>query len=665
MLGMFGFTPAFSRAAWAWGLALAVTLPAGAQTPAAAPAAGAQAPSALQRWHVRYDLGPDGRATMTQELHNQVLQAGALEDLKTYSIGFSNGIQQGQVLEAYTLKQDGRRIDVPANNFQTQTSDGHQGGKPFFSDRTRITVVFPDLAVGDTVAVKYRIEDKEAIFPGAFSVAHSFSPFMVHADSRITVRVPKGLPLRFEAHGLDEQPSAEEGELSVREWRYRNPQPRTWNEADEGVWRLEETPVLLASTFADYAAIARAYGERALPKAEPTERVRTLAQSIVGTVQEPRERARLLYEWVSTHITYGGNCIGVGAVVPRDTDTVLENRMGDCKDHATLLQALLGAAGIRSEQVLVNAGDTYDLPGLPVVASANHVINYLPDWQMYVDATAKQIPFGHLPANAYAKPVVHVGSQDPLRRIPAGPAAQAVQRVHTTMRVAADGSASGHLRVEFEGTQAARMRAYMRELQADVQRDFVRRLLARSGYKGKGELDRGDLSDALLLSDRYAVELRFDIDNFLQSGTQGAFVLAPVVDLPLSVVRLAVGDFTAPQRRVRCYGYHSEERYDITLAPGVQFTRLPEAFDSRHATLDYRGSYQRTAQGVQVLRSLHDHTPQGLCEPGYMRDWIAQAEPVARSLQGQVFYRLQKPTAAATSKNSGPKKKAVRKPKRR
>jgi len=269
MLGLFAPTPAFSRAAWAWGLALAVTLPAGAQTPAAAPAAGAQAPSALQRWHVRYDLGPDGRATMTQELHNQVLQAGALEDLKTYSIGFSNGIQQGQVLEAYTLKQDGRRIDVPANNFQTQTSDGHQGGKPFFSDRTRITVVFPDLAVGDTVAVKYRIEDKEAIFPGAFSVAHSFSPFMVHADSRITVRVPKGLPLRFEAHGLDEQPSAEEGELSVREWRYRNPQPRTWNEADEGVWRLEETPVLLASTFADYAAIARALVSVRCPRPNP------------------------------------------------------------------------------------------------------------------------------------------------------------------------------------------------------------------------------------------------------------------------------------------------------------------------------------------------------------------------------------------------------------
>ena len=139
----------------------------------------------------------------------------------------------------------------------------------------------------------------------------------------------------------------------------------------------------------------------------------------------------------------------------------------------------------------------------------------------------------------------------------------------------------------------------------------------------------------------------------------------PVVISKATSLQLPKAESAAPQRRVRCYGYHSEGRYYITRAPGVQFTRLPEAFDSRHATLDYRGSYQRTAQGVQVLRSLHDHTPQGLCEPGYMRDWMAQAEPVARSLQGQVFYRLQKPTAAATSKNSGPKKKAVRKPKKR
>ena len=627
-----------SARAWPRGALCALALWAGGV--AAQTDANPQVPSVLKQWHVAYDVAKDGRASYTYTVLNQVALPSALEDLKSFAFSFSTGIQKGQMLEAYTLKQDGRRIDVPPGNYQTQANDGRNGGAPLLSDRTRISVVFPDLAVGDSVGLTYRIDDKEAMFPGQFSAVHQFSPYAVHEDSQITLRVAKGLDLRFEAHGLQEQPETIEGDATVRQWRYRNPQPHPWDEADAGIWRMDEMPVLLVSSFADYAAIARAYGERALSKAEPTDRIRELARSIVGTQTDPRERARLLYEWVSTQITYGGNCIGVGAVVPRDTDAVLDNKMGDCKDHATLLQALLAAAGVRAEQVLINAGEGYDLPTTPVVSSVNHVINYLPDFQLYLDATAKQVPFGYLPANAYAKPVIHVGAANALASTPTASADQTEQRVHTVLKLAVNGSASGSLQVDFLGTQAARMREYMRDLHGDAQRDFVRKVLSSAGYKGKGVLDKGDLSADKVLSEKYSFGFSFDIDNFLQGGPEGAFVLAPVVGLPLSVVRFAtLEDAPKPRRRVRCYGYHSQETYDITLEPGVVFTRLPENLQTHNPLINYSGSYRRTSNGVRVEREILDTTPEGICTPEYMVQWNAQAQPIAQSLRAQIFYQ--------------------------
>ena len=597
-------------------------------------------PVVSKQFHTTYDVAADGKSSVTFATVNQIVHSSALERMKSFSFSYSSSIQQGQIVEAFTEKPDGRRIVVPPNNYQTEVSDGRDGNKPLFSDRSRISVVFPDVAVGDSVGVTYRIEDKVPMFPGAFSTVQNFSPYGVHLDTRITVRAPQGLNLRFEAHDLKEQPATAQDGLTVREWRYQNPVPRQWDEAESGIWRLEEMPVLLVSTFADYESIAKAYGDRALPKAQPTPRIQALAESIVGTQTNPRERARLLYEWVSTQITYGGNCIGVGAVVPRDVDVVLDNKMGDCKDHATLLQALLAAAGVRSEQVLINAGSLYDLPATPVVSTVNHVINYLPDFGLYVDATAKQIPFGYLPEDAYGKPVIHVRADKALAQIPPGNPSQTEQRVQMALKLAANGSATGTLQVQTKGAKAAYLRDYMRNLQGESERDFVKKVLSSSGWKGKGTVDKGDLSDAKLLSDQYAFSISFDIDNYLPSSTQGAFNLGPVISLPLSIARLGgERDEVTPRRRSACHGFNSYETHDLELAPGVTFTQVPANLKTRNKLINYTSSYQRTKSGFKVVRELKDSTPDGVCSAEYLAQWNAEVKPIADNLQQQVFYK--------------------------
>ena len=65
------------------------------------------------------------------------------------------------------------------------------------------------------------------------------------------------------------------------------------------------------------------------------------------------------------------------------------NKFGDCKDKATLMSALLAAKGIASEAVLINFGESYKLPEPPTMVALNHVILYLPEFDLYDDPTAK------------------------------------------------------------------------------------------------------------------------------------------------------------------------------------------------------------------------------------------------------------------------------------
>jgi transglutaminase-like putative cysteine protease len=588
-------------------------------------------------WHATYDVEKDGRVTETVETRFQVLQQNMLERMKVYTISYSTSIQTGEMLEAYTLKKDGRQIAVPAGNYQVRTSDGRGKAGPMFSDQTSVSVVFPDMEVGDTMHVKYRIAAKEAMFPGQFSLALGFSPFGYYEDTRITVRMPKDMPAKSEAHFFQAAKPQAQGDKSVLEWRYRNVQPRRPTEEDEGVWKQDEVPSVLVSTFPTHEAIAKAYGDRALPKAQPTPRIREIVRTALAGEARPREQARLLYEWVSRNITYGGNCIGLGAVVPRDLDVVLDNKMGDCKDHATLLQAMLTSAGIRSEQVLINAGSQYDLPTTPVVSQVNHVMNFLPDFNQYVDATAKEIPFGYLPGGSYFKPVIHVGAAKALATIPAEKPGDSQQRLQMTLKVADNGSATGSMRVAVKGLAAAYLRAEHRDLSAEEEREFVKGALSRYGYRGKGTLEKGDTRG---MGDSYEFAIKFDIDNFLRGGSNGAFVFYPVAASPIPVSTFAdAEDRIDSKRRQRCTGFSTSETYQIELPASMKLVAMPDNAKVRSRLLDFTATYEKTATGVRVTREVNDKTFQGICSPEVMTEFNKAVRPVGENLRTQVLYR--------------------------
>lgn len=591
-------------------------------------------PTRFERFHIDYRLNDDSSHVESYEYAMTVLKDAAVEAAKRASVSYSTSIQKAEVLKAYTRKPDGRRIDAPKTNYQVRVNKGRNQDAPVFSDMTTLTVVFPEVAVGDTVVFAYKVTQTEPMFPGKFSVAAAFPRLYAYDDVKIRFDVPAKLWAQYEAREMSER-IVEKGGRRVIEWTYQNKQPVKSKRRNYSVYDTEKEPGYAFSTFRSYAEIAEAYGVRARPKAAVTARVRQLADEIVAGKTAPREQARALYDWVATNITYAGNCIGTGAVVPHDISFILDNRMGDCKDHATLLQALLAAKGIESTQALVNAGSLYRLPRIPVVASVNHVINYIPSFDLYADSTAATIPFGMLPQAVAGKPVLWVDGFREATQTPVPPVGRDQQHMKTVARIGPDGSISGTVEVALKGMFAVETRASMRNMSKDEEEEMMKAAF-RHGF-GSGSMERPDAKELL---DTYQYKVKFEMKEFVQRPGAGAFNIEPFY-----YAQAPIGRFTyeavepVEEVDVACGSGKSTEEYVYELPKGMKLLSVPDDVSISNDFLSYQATYKHKDNTLTVKRVFDDKTRGNVCSPDIMRAYQDFAKKALQDVRSQVVYK--------------------------
>ncbi len=588
-------------------------------------------------YFVTYSINDDGSFVESHNWGKTILKERAVEYSKQASVTYSTSIQKADVVEAYTRKADGRRIDVPKSNYQIEVNSGKDKDSPVYSDRTTMTVVFPDVALGDTVVLSYRITHKEPIFPGHFSAIMTYPSQAAFDDARVHIDWPSSLWAQYEARGLTETARNEENGRKTIEWAYRNEHPMRSKRRDYSVYDAEKEPGFSFTTFKSHEEIAVAYGLRARPKAVVTERIRKLADEISKDEKTVHGQARSLYDWVATNINYAGNCIGIGAVVPRDMDFVLDNRIGDCKDHATLLEALLAAKGIESKQALINAGNSYRLHKIPVVSMVNHVINYIPALDLYVDSTSETTPFGMLPFSSAGKPVLLVDGSKTTAKTPSLSPGTNSQHMKTVIRVGQDGSMEGEVEVSLKGMFAVDARTRLRHFPKAEEEELVKNVFQGMGYIGSGEFFKDD-PKALL--DTFHYKAKFSVDDFLQLPGAGAFGIRPVFfsEAPIDRFLGAAVDPIEPVD-VACSNGTSTEEYTYHLPRNVKILSLPKDFSIKNDFLSYQASYRRQGNVLKVKRVFEDNTIGNVCSPAVFQVYKKFAAEVVQNVRVQVVYQ--------------------------
>src|ERR1041385_2844591 len=157
-------------------------------------------------------------------------------------------------------------------------------------------------------------------------------------------------------------------------------------------------PFIAFSTGTTWKEIAQHYAE-IVDAQIANDDLKSAVASAIGKETDRRAIIDRLLASIETNVRYAGVEVGDGSIVPRAPKTVLGNKYGDCKDKATLLVALLRAAGIHAHVALVHSGTGFDaIADLPGVDHFNHAIVAVDgDPMLWIDPTDEFAGAGELP----------------------------------------------------------------------------------------------------------------------------------------------------------------------------------------------------------------------------------------------------------------------------
>ena len=534
-----------------------------ATAPAVAQDAAAPAPLEIVKQDIDIEAAPDGQSWQVMETRLRPLTALGVKALQQNTLSYTAGYQTLAV-EAYTLKKDGRRIDIaPQDMLQ-----GHgETSAPGFEDTRTLTVVFPNLEVGDQAVTITRSVQLVPWFPNVFAVTQIFSNAVVVREARLAFTARGNISdYRIQSSGVTAEPPVTLAGKTRHVWRFRNERP-VKPEAG-AVDEVSSQPRVEITNQASYASIGALYSDLFRGRADVTPEISALAQKLTDGVRDRREQARMLYEYVATRIEYVNIVLGAGGFLPHKASDVLKNGHGDCKDHVMLLQALLEAKGIKSSSVLIRAGtNQFTLP-LPSPFLFDHLISYIPEFDLYLDSTSRYAPFGVLPGADAGKAVVIVESGR-TAVTPPDSAAQSSMRVETSLKINADGSADGESKVHATGPDAVSARAGLASLPSEQDAEYFKAAL---GPGSSGTFQRGKLD---VLSKDYAYSAKFHVGHVANFSGPGA-IPALIGYRPFSFSSLIGLDLPATREHgYVCASGRYQDDLTISLPSGIGVLSVP------------------------------------------------------------------------------------------
>src|ERR1700761_57208 len=200
------------------------------------------------------EAAPDGRFWEVAETHYRPLTSQGVEGLQKITLTYTAGYEALRIT-AYTLKKDGRRIDIPAGSIL----QGHgETTSPGFEDTRTMTVVFPNLEIGDEAVLVSSDTQLVPWFPNVFAATQAWPPDVpVKEASFAFTTQDKDSGFHITTQGVEADAPLTVGGKTRHVWHYRNDSPTQIE--PEAVNEIGGRPHVAITTLPDYSGVADIY----------------------------------------------------------------------------------------------------------------------------------------------------------------------------------------------------------------------------------------------------------------------------------------------------------------------------------------------------------------------------------------------------------------------
>ena len=206
--------------------------------------------------------------------------------------------------------------------------------------------------------------------------------------------------------------------------------------------------------------------------------IKQKVHEIADAVTDPREKIRLLYEYMQKNTRYVSIQLGIGGWQPYDAKYVATKGYGDCKALSNYMYSILKEAGIKSYYTLIGAGRTK--PNLETAfpsSQFNHAILCAVtnnNDSVWLECTSQTLPSGYLSDftdDRYALLIDETGGN--LVHTPKYGLKENLQQRTINAKLDAEGLLMAEIKTNYTGIQQDNLHMRIKNLSKDKVKEFL------------------------------------------------------------------------------------------------------------------------------------------------------------------------------------------------